>query len=134
MIEASDGVERIEVNTLSHLEPFYNPDFCMTSFGDVAGGKSFHLGSPLSPGFIGVTAFLHDGLNPLIDRLSHDATNEEIASLIMEASSLYDVTHRTIAEKLVDADKQQGSIWCSGVVDMKEIMKRPQFLWTCADG
>ncbi|KAM0812304.1 putative salicylate hydroxylase [Seiridium cardinale] len=124
---------RVELDNLVALDPFYHPDLCLTTFGDAASGKLPHLGGSLSSGAIGVSVFLHDGLNPLIDRLSHDATNEEITSLIMEASGLYDVTHRSLAQKLLDFSNEQGRLWMSGSIDIEELTRRPKFLWTCAD-
>jgi salicylate hydroxylase len=119
--------------TLDELGPFYNTELCMTSFGDAASGMLPHIAGSMSTGFIGVTAFLHEGLNPLLDRLSSDATNEEIADLILEASALYDVTHRPLAQKLLDFTTEQGPMWSGGIVDVEELSKRPRFLWSSAD-
>lgn len=105
----------------------------MTTFGDAANGMLPHIAGSMSTGFIGVTVFLHEGLNPLIDRLSSDATNEEIADLVLEASALYDVTHRPLAQKLLDFTTEQGPLWSGGIVDVEELAKRPRFLWSAAD-
>lgn len=105
----------------------------MTCFGDAASPVLHHLGGVLSPGFIGVSVFLHEAMNPLINRLSIDATDEEIASLIMEASALYDVTHRELTQMLMDYNREQGSLWSNGPHDIDELTRRLTFLWTCAD-
>jgi hypothetical protein len=134
MLRAPNGLQHTEVTTPDRLEQFYHPASCTTTFADAVAGTLHHLGGGLlSPAFIGVSVFLHHGLNPLIDRLSHDANNVEIASLILEASALYDVTHRSLAQKRLDSSREQGSLWTSSTTDVEELMRKPRFLWTCAD-
>ena len=83
----------------------------------------------MATGFIGVTTFLHEELNPRIQVLKSDASNAEIAKVLMEASIAYEQKHKPLAQKLVDYSREQGSVFSGGVVDAEELSQRPKFLW-----
>ncbi|ORY59192.1 putative salicylate hydroxylase [Pseudomassariella vexata] len=131
---APAGPQPLFLPTLTQLEPFYNASLCTTTFGDAAHGMPPHLAASLSTVFLGVTTFLRDGLNPLIDRLSCDATNAEIADLIMEAAAAYDVVHRPLAQKLLGLSQEQGELWSGGRTEVEELIRRSRVVWGCADG
>ena len=116
------------------LGTFFNEDLCMTSFGDAANGMVPHIAGSMSTGFIGVTTFLHEELNPRLQALSQSATNEEIAKTLMEAAANYEKKHRPLSQRLVDYSIQQGSIFSGGVLDVDELSMRPRYLWQTVRG
>lgn len=105
----------------------------MTLFGDSANGMLPHIAGSMSTGFIGVTTFLHEELNPRLKSLRPDASDEEISQVLMEASAAYDQKHRPLAQILHDYSVEQGPLWSGGVVDVDELSRRPKFLWQSAD-
>jgi salicylate hydroxylase len=129
-----DGSVCLELMAMEQLGKFYNEDFCMTSFGDAANGMLPHIAGSMSTGFIGVTTFLHEELNPRLEALSPTASNEEIARTLMEASANYEKKHRPLSQKLVDYSIQQGGIFSGGILDVNELSVRPRFLWQTVRG
>lgn len=101
----------------------------MTNFGDAANGMLPHIGGSMATGFIGVTTYLCEELNPRIQALKSDASNAEIAGVLMEAAVAYERKHKPLAQKLVDYSREQGFVFSGGVVDAKELAQRPRFLW-----
>lgn len=101
----------------------------MTSFGDAANGMLPHIGGSMATGFIGVTTFLHEELNPRIHALNPNASNAEIAEVLMEASIAYERKHKPLAQKLVDYSREQGFVFSGGVTDAEELARRARFLW-----
>ncbi|CZR62347.1 related to salicylate 1-monooxygenase [Phialocephala subalpina] len=124
----------LEVNlmVMKNLGAFHNPDLHMTSFGDAANGMLPHMGGSMSTGFIGVTTFLHSELNPRLESLSPEASNEEIAKVITDASIEYEKKHMPLAQKLCDYSIEQGAVFTGGVLDIDEIQRRPKSLWRAA--
>ena len=116
------------------LGKFYNTDLCMTTFGDAANGMLPHIAGSMSTGFIGVTTFVHDEFNPLIESLNVDASDVEIAAAFMKASAGYETRHRPLAQKLVDYSVEQGSIFSGAVLDVDKLSMRPKFLWQTVKG
>ncbi|KAI9646386.1 hypothetical protein NHQ30_004377 [Ciborinia camelliae] len=119
----------LELTHMHTLGTFYNQDLCMTSFGDAANGMLPHIGGSMATGFIGVTSFLLEELNPRIQALDSDASNAEIAKVLMEASIAYERKHKPLAQKLVDYSREQGFVFSGGVVDAEELARRARFLW-----
>jgi salicylate hydroxylase len=116
------------------LETFYNTELCMISFGDAANGMLPHIAGSMSTGFIGVATFLYDELNPRIETLTPDASDEEISKVLMEAAEGYEMKHRPLAQKLVDYSWEQGHIFSGAVLDTEELARRPKFLWESTSG
>jgi len=114
---------------MEKLGTFYNEDLCMTSFGDAANGMLPHIAGSMSTGFIGVTTFLHEELNPRIQVLKHDASTAEIKKMFMDASAGYERKHRPLAQKFCDYFYEQRYVSSSGTLDMEEFSRRPRFLW-----
>lgn len=83
----------------------------------------------MATGFIGVTTFLVEELNPRIQNLNPHASNAEIAEVLMEASVAYERKHKPLAQKLVDYSREQGFVFSGGVVDAEELARRARFLW-----
>jgi len=111
------------------LGAFYNKELCITSFGDAANGMLPHIAGSMSTGFIGITTFLREEMNPRIKSLDSHASNTEIAEAITKASARYEAKHRPLAQKLVDYSAEQGGIFSGGVTDVETLSKRPAFLW-----
>ena len=88
--EQPDGCVCLELMAMEKLGGFFNEDLCMTSFGDAANGMLPHIAGSMSTGFIGVTTFLHERLNPRLQALSSSASNPEIAKALMDASTEYE--------------------------------------------
>ncbi|ESZ96059.1 hypothetical protein SBOR_3536 [Sclerotinia borealis F-4128] len=126
--EQPGGCVCLELAHVHKLGPFFNKNLC-TSFGDAANGMLPHIGGSMATGFIGVTTFLHEELNPRIHALSADASNVEIAEVLMEASVAYERKHKPLAQKLVDYSREQGFVFSGGVVDAVELARRARFLW-----
>ncbi|KAA8572826.1 hypothetical protein EYC84_003398 [Monilinia fructicola] len=70
-----------------------------------------HIGGSMATGFIGVTTFLHEELNPRIRALDPDASNARIAEVLKEASIAYERKHKPLAQKLVDYSREQGFVF-----------------------
>ncbi|KAH8817269.1 hypothetical protein F5884DRAFT_694525 [Xylogone sp. PMI_703] len=127
-----DGCVCLELMAVEKLGKFYNEDLCMTSFGDAANGMLPHIAGSMSTGFIGVTTFLRDELNPRFQALGPNASNDEIAEALMEASANYQAKHQPLSQKLADYSAEQGSVFAGGVLDVDELSMRPRFLWQAA--
>lgn len=69
----------------------------------------------------------------MIQRLGEDASREEIATVLAEASRNYETKHLPLAQKLVDISAEQGPLWSGGVTDVDILRERPLLLWCCAD-
>ncbi|KAF7907559.1 uncharacterized protein EAF01_005145 [Botrytis porri] len=123
------GCVCLELTHMQTLGTFTNQSHCMTSFGDSANGMLPHIGGSMATGFIGVTTFLHEELNPRIHVLSPNASNAEIAKVLMEASIAYERKHKPLAQKLVDYSREQGFVFSGGVTDAEELARRARFLW-----
>lgn len=111
------------------LETFCNPSLSMISFGDAANGMLPHIAGSMSTGFIGACTFLHSQLNPNLANLTPDASNEEITKVLMEAANGYELTHKPLAQKLVDLSWEQGGIFNGGIIDTEILAERPRVLW-----
>ncbi|TQS31826.1 hypothetical protein Golomagni_07879, partial [Golovinomyces magnicellulatus] len=129
------GCQRLQITHMETLERLTNPELCMTTFGDAANAMTPHIAGSMSCGFIGCTTFLHEEWNPRIlsGSLKADATNEEIAAALNEASLAYEKKHLPLAQELVDISAQQGPLWSGGVTDVEELRRRPLILWNSAD-
>lgn len=127
-----DGCICLELMATEKLGKFYNEDLCMTSFGDAANGMLPHIAGSMSTGFIGSTTFLCDELNPRFKALGPNASNDEIAKTLMEASARYQEKHQPLAQKLADYSAEQGSVFAGGVLDVDKLSMRPRFLWQAA--
>ncbi|KAK6607007.1 mannitol 1-phosphate dehydrogenase [Botrytis cinerea] len=123
------GCVCLELTHMQTLGTFTNQSHCMTSFGDAANGMLPHIGGSMATGFIGVTTFLHEELNPRIHALNPNASNAEIAEVLMEASIAYERKHKPLAQKLVDYSREQGFVFSGGVTDAEELARRARFLW-----
>lgn len=87
----------------------------------------------MSTGFIGAATFLRE-YNARVASLPSNATDATIAAALAEASAVYDMEHRPLAQQLHDYSAEQGPLWCSGIVDdVEELSRRPRFLWKAAD-
>jgi salicylate hydroxylase len=129
-----DGCQCLELMAMEKLGTFYNTDLCMTTFGDAANGMLPHIVGSISTGFIGVTTFLHNEFNPEIESLKADASDAEIAEILMKASAAYEATHRPLSQKLVDHSYEQGGIFSGAVLDVESLSTRPKFLWQAVKG
>ncbi|RAL60130.1 hypothetical protein DID88_000755 [Monilinia fructigena] len=98
--EQPGGCICLELTHMHTLGTFFNQDLCS-----------------MATGFIGVTTFLHEELNPRIRALNPDASNVRIAEVINEASIAYERKHKPLAQKLVDYSREQGFVFSGGVVD-----------------
>ncbi|KUJ16736.1 uncharacterized protein LY89DRAFT_585378 [Mollisia scopiformis] len=132
LIYKEQDCQCLDLMVMKKLGLFYNKELRMTSFGDAANGMPPHMGGSMSTGFIGVTTFLYQELNPRIESLSPQASNAEIAEIVMEASLEYEEKHRPLAQKLCDYSIEQGDIFTGGVIDIDEITRRPKSLWEAA--
>ena len=120
---------------MEQLESLFSPELCMTTFGDAANAMTPHIAGSMSCGVIGCTTFLHQEWNPRIrsGAISANATNEEIASALSEASLAYEKKHLALAQKLVDISAEQGPLWSGGITNIEELKVRPLILWNSAD-
>lgn len=105
----------------------------MTSFGDAANGMQPHIAGSMSTGFIGVTTYLHEELNPRLSGLDVNASHVDIAEMLMDAAAGYEERHRPLAQTLVDYSDEQGKLWSSGELDLQKLSMRPRFLWQAAE-
>jgi salicylate hydroxylase len=129
-----DGCVCLELMTMEKLGTFFNNDLCMASFGDAANGMLPHIAGSMSTGFIGVTTFLYEELNPRIQSLNPSASNDKIAKVPMDASADYEKKHRPLSQKVVDYSIEQGDVWSGGVLDVDELSMRPRYLWQTIRG
>ncbi|KAJ6439410.1 ABC multidrug transporter [Purpureocillium lavendulum] len=129
------GCQRLELSHLGTLGTVVNPDLCMTTFGDAANAMTPHIAGSMSCGFIGCTAFLHEEWNPRVrsGQLRDNASDDEIAEALMDASRRYEEKHLPLAQRLVDASLEQASLWTGGISDVEVLRERPLFLWGCVD-
>lgn len=129
------GCQRLEITHMERLETFFNPDLLITTFGDAANATTPHIAGSMSCGFIGCTTFLRDEWNSRIESglLAAEASVEEIAATLAEASQAYVEKHLPLAQKLVDISEEQGPLWSGGVIDVETLRERPLFLWGAAD-
>jgi len=123
----------LDLTYMPKLGAFYNKELGITTFGDAANGMLPHIAGSMSTGFIGITTFLKEEMNPRIKSLDSNASKTEIAEAIMEASAGYEAKHRPLAQKLVDYSAEQGGIFSGGVTDAETLSKRPGFLWRTVD-
>lgn len=120
---------------MEKLERLFNPELCMTTFGDAANAMTPHIAGSMSCGVIGCTTFLHQEWNPRVKSgaIPENATNEKIAAALAEASLAYEKKHLPLAQQLVDISAEQGPLWSGGITNIAELKVRPLILWNSAD-